>query len=154
MSDFIKIQNNSSESNSPDYQDLCELANKINQVCKVSDKYIGMHLRDRILYLTYYIKYTFLRASCYKIDIRIEKGKNGKPTSNYVVCFKRQSNDPINANECSKIINSDIFSAFYTKNSSIQGENCIVLGKYDSATLCRIMKTFVLHLINAGGVVQ
>ena len=83
MSDFIIIQKVTDIPNYQDFQDLSSLASQINQTCGISHKYIGMHLSERILYLTYYIKYGFSQARCYKIDIQIEKGLDGKPTGNY-----------------------------------------------------------------------
>ncbi|WP_407448953.1 hypothetical protein [Fibrobacter sp.] len=154
MNDFIIIQSFNDIPNYRDYQVLSALADQINRTCKVKYKYIGMHLNERVLYLTYYIKYGFSRANSYKIDIRIENGKDGKPTGVYVVGFKRQSNAPINKKECHKIISSSMFNVFKMKGSSVQGGNYISLGKYDSVTLCDIMKTFVTQLRNAGGVVQ
>lgn len=154
MNDFIIIKNFNDIPNYRDYQVLSTLANQINRTCKIKYKYIGMHLNERILYLTYYIKYGFLRANSYKIDIRIENGKGDKLTGDYIVGFKRQSNAPINKKECHKIISSSMFGVFRAKGSNVQGGNYISLGNYDSATLCDIMKTFVTQLRNAGGIVQ
>ena len=154
MSDFIIIQKVNDIPNYQDFQDLSSLASQINQTCGISHKYIGMHLSERILYLTYYIKYGFSQARCYKIDIQIEKGLDGKPTGDYIVGFKRQSNDPIGANECSNIIGSTMFNAFKAKGSCVQGGNCIPLGNYDSLTLRSIMKVFVTQLTSVAGVVQ
>lgn len=154
MSDFIIIQNINDIPNYQDFQDLSSLASQINQTCGINHKYIGMHLSERILYLTYYIKYGFSQARCYKIDIQIEKGLDGKPTGDYVVGFKRQSNDPIGANECSNIISSSMLNSFNAKGACVQGGNCIPLGNYDSATLCCNMQNFISQLTNAGGAIQ
>lgn len=154
MNDFIIIQNVNNIPNYQDFFDLDNLATQINNTCGVNHKYIGMHLSERILYLTYYIKYSFKPASCYKIDIQIEKGSDGKCTGDYIVNFKRQSNDPIDSIECSNIASSTMFNAFTAKCASVQNGNCIPLGSYDAITLCNIMNTFVTHLKAAGGQVQ
>lgn len=144
MSDFIKIKGNNDIPNYLDYQDLCALAEKINKACNVKYEYIGMHLSERILYLTYYIRYSFLRANCYKIDIQREKDESEKPTGDYIVGFKRQSNAPIVQDEFNSIKSFCLLNMFDI--GFIQGGNCIPLGSFNETTLCSNMQKFFAQL--------
>lgn len=144
MSDFIKIKDCNDIPNYLDYQALCALAERISENSNVEYEYIGMHLSERILYLTYYIRYSFLRANCYKIDIQLEKAMDEKPTGDYIVGFKRQSNAPIVQDEFDSIKKSNLLNMFDI--GFIQGGNCIPLGSFNETDLCRNMQKFFAQL--------
>lgn len=154
MNDFIKINSVNDIPNYQDFQLLSKMAGEINQASNVEHKYIGMHLSERILYLTYYIniKHFCSHVNNYKIDIRIEKGEDGNPTGDYDVCFKRQSNASMQREEYDKIVKSSIMNMFnMDKAGFVQGENFISLGNYDSTTLCNNMQKFFEQLRSEGG---
>ena len=157
MNDFIKINNVNDIPNYQDFQLLSKLAAEINLASNVEQKYIGMHLSERILYLTYYInvKRFCSHVNNYKIDIRIEKGEDGSPTGDFDVCFKRQSNAPIRQNEYDNIKKSTILNMFNMDQACfVQGENFISLGTYNSEELCENMMKFFSQLkCNGGNVV-
>lgn len=154
MNDFIKINSVNDIPNYQDFQLLSKLAAEINLASNVEQKYIGMHLSERVLYLTYYIniKRFCSHVNNYKIDIRIEKGEDGNPTGDFDVCFKRQSNAPIRQNEYDNIKNSTILNMFNMDQACfVQNENFISLGNYNSEDLYENMKKLFEQLRSEGG---